>query len=113
MSSLYSPGQWIFTAGFIDRTTKLHHGIVYNLKSTHATTQIYYLATPAPSSGQYYQLNRTSRMYWGGNHLNVNEYCRCDMSYVKFYIDYAANNQDQMINLATMTSPGSKLTLNI
>ena len=70
-------------------------------------------ATPAianQSAKGVYNLLPSTVVQWGGKDRKYNS-CSCTMQYVRFYVNYAPNTEDQMINLALM-NPQSK-TLSI
>ena len=48
-----------------------------------------------------YQLGPSSVFTWGGKD-QTHLYCACTMQYVRFYVNYAPETQDQMVNLALM-----------
>ena len=48
-----------------------------------------------------YRLEPSSVLTWGGRD-QAYIYCACTMQYVRFYVNYAPETQDQMVNLALM-----------
>ena len=48
-----------------------------------------------------FQLQPSSVLTWGGMDQTY-VYCDCTMRYVRFYVNYAPDTQDQMVNLALM-----------
>ena len=57
-----------------------------------------------------YQLLPSSNITWGGAD-QAYPYCNCKMQYVRFYVNYAPNTQDQMINLAVMDPTSNPYSL--
>ena len=53
-----------------------------------------------PGSGNLFTISPSTKIYWGGDTLGRD--CNCEIQYVRFYIDYAANSEAQMLNLALM-----------
>src|SRR5690349_15176428 len=51
----------------------------------------------------------TTTIAWAGKDTSY-AYCGCTMQYVRLYVNYAPNSQDQMLSLALM-NPSSKKVL--
>ena len=57
-----------------------------------------------------YSLHPSTVVQWGGAD-RAYSYCDCTMQYVRFYVNYAPNTEDQMINLALMNPQSKSLSI--
>ncbi len=56
--------------------------------------------------GPVYQLSPSAMVSWGGTDTTYSS-CNCYLQYVRVYLDWVADSQDKMIDLALM-NPNSK-----
>lgn len=98
-------GFWVFLSLAIDNTQNTLYGF-WHVYYSGVEYEKYSSTTPA--SGSLYSISPTTKIYWGGD--TSNKFCLCDTQYVRFYIDYAASSQAEMLNLVLM-NPQSKLLL--
>ena len=87
-------------SSFIFRSeTKIVVGEYRAEKSAHVVTSNLW-TKPTSSDNNYYALNSTYKVLWGKD--GINSGCNCSMQYIRVYLDYAAQTEEQMINLAVM-----------
>eukprot|EP00331_Platyophrya_macrostoma_P031937 CAMPEP_0176438462 /NCGR_PEP_ID=MMETSP0127-20121128/19299_1 /TAXON_ID=938130 /ORGANISM="Platyophrya macrostoma, Strain WH" /LENGTH=335 /DNA_ID=CAMNT_0017822419 /DNA_START=247 /DNA_END=1255 /DNA_ORIENTATION=+ len=96
--------EWVFLSLAIDSTTNTQYGFRYDPSSSYTISSYFSSLNVNPAT--LYSITPATYVYWGGD---TNSYiCNCAIQYVRFYIDYAASSQDEMINLALM-NPDSRL----
>ena len=100
---MFPTGEWVFVSAAIDNTLNTEYGYRYNTNTGGSIEGQF--ASQIPSSGTVYTITPSTVVFWGGDSSGA--YCNCVIQYVRVYIDYAANTQDQMLNLAIM-NPLSK-----
>jgi hypothetical protein len=105
-------GNWIFFCTSVDATAGINYGFRYYLNSS-STTYYNYFGTRSDS---FYALTYANAQINVGGYANINvnfpkiylpqnfATCGCMLQYFRFFIDYAPNTADQMLNLAMMTA---------
>jgi len=95
----------VFISLAIDNSLNTQYGFQYGLWGS----AFQKFATSTPPSGSLYTISPSTSIYWGGD--SANYICNCIIQYVRFYIDYAASSNDEMINLALMNPQSKFFTL--
>jgi len=101
---MFPINEWVFVCLVIDNSLGIQYGFRYDPSSSFTISSHFASLNPAPST--LYTITPSTYIYWGGDTNSY--YCNCAIQYVRFYIDYAASNQDEMINLAEM-NPSSNI----
>ena len=104
---MFPTNAWSFVSLSINNALNTQYGFRHNYNGG---LEYEKYASRVPSSGSFYSLSPTTKIYWGGD-IN-NKKCNCVTQYVRFYIDYAASSQAEMLNLALM-NPQSKLLFSL
>ena len=104
---MFPTSTWVFLSLSIDNALNTQYGFWYMYSSGDEDDKY---ASRVPSSGSFFSISPTTRIYWGGD--TSNKICRCVTQYIRFYIDYAAKSEDEMRNLALM-NPQSTLLFTI
>lgn len=95
--------EWVFLCIGIRGSTNMQYGFRYHLKNDQTSTIFFKQQNP---SGTLYTIDPSSEISLGGDlYAGL---CYCTLQYVRFYIDYVPDSQDQMINLA-LNSEDSKI----
>ena len=105
---MFQSGLWVFLSFTRDEINGVMTYFTYNLNSGSPLS-----TTPAianQSAIGAYSLLPSTVVQWGGADRTYS-YCDCTMQYVRFYVNYAPNTQDQMINLALMNPQSKSLFL--
>ena len=93
-------GKWVFVAMATDTasTPQKQHGFRYTLTDTSTQKIVYGTRNPI---GSYYDLdNSDSKVFIGGDDFHAKAHSV--LQYVRLYLNYFPDSEDEMINLATM-----------
>ena len=92
-------GQWVFLALTSSTILQKQNGFRYTLPST--STQTVILATRGATSS-FYNLSLSATVYIGDdNSYNI---ANAWLHYVRLYLNYFPNSEEEMLNLATLDS---------
>ena len=95
-------GQWVFIAVSIDASADIAYAFRYRLDANYGVTNYF---TSKSAVGSYYSAYFTTKITWMGKSGYT---CSCKQQFVRFFADYAATTNDQMINLALLNSKSEK-----
>lgn len=94
--------QWVFISVFVNPLTSTQHGIRYYLNETSHSESVIYQSRNTSAS---YKVSSTTHVFWGGDGRYST--CNCYLQYLRVYLNWVADSQDQLINLALMDADGT------
>lgn len=93
--------EWVFLCLGIRNSVNTQYGFRYHLNAD-KTSNIVFKEKVRQTA--LHTISPSSTIYWGGDPFH--EVCYCTLQYVRFYIDYVPDSQDEMINLAINSVDG-------
>ena len=94
--------RWVFISVFVNSLTNKQYGLRYYLDHTIRSEKVIYKSRSITSS---YTLSGATTVFWGGD--NQFSTCSCHLQYLRVYLNWAVDSQDQLISLALMGADGN------
>ena len=95
---MFPTSKWVFICASVDVSANTQYGYRYYPSSGGTIAGLF--NSLSPTTGSLYTITPSTTIFWGGDGSGAD--CNCLTQYVRVYIDYAPNAQDQMLNLALM-----------
>ena len=95
-------GTWVFLAMSTNTNAQVQNGFRYTLPSTSTQTLVYGSRSPT-SGGVFYDLASNGTYFLGGDTW-LGDAGNVVLQYVRLYVDYFSNSNNEMINLASLDS---------
>ena len=97
--TLFPLNQWVFVVLTTSTISQKQNGFRYTLPSTSTRKAIFNTRSP---TGSFYDLNIGGKIFIGGDdyYTPANAW----LQYVRVYLNYIPNSEDEMLNLAIMNT---------